>query len=149
MARPYLSLEGVEGALEMLATSTLRLEDMRLAAPIVNQMLSVAYQRRWAAWDGWLYESGRLHDSFTDSFSNDAIRQAHWDAIEYGSSVPYARFHQGALLEVDAKMEIDMAEAMADYFEGARVIRGHYRAGSWVRPHVRGGVANPLSAVHG
>ena len=138
---------GIDGALQMLEGSAHSLSDMRQAEPIVQQLLYVMYSRRWARWGEHLYETGRLRESFTDAASSDAIREAHWDKIEYGSTVPYASIYSDELLKVDAKSEADLADAMADYYAGARLVRGHVRAGVWVSPYVRRNVA--LARAHG
>lgn len=150
MARTYSVFQtlGIAEAVEMVSTSALALEDMRVAQPIVNQMLSAAYIKRWARWGGYLYDTGRLERSFTEtSRTGDALRRAHVDSIEYGSSVPYARFYSGQLLEVDNAMINDMATALADFYAGHRVVRGHMRGGSWVKPYIRANVA--LAMSHG
>lgn len=152
MAYSAIRVIGLEEAVEMVDNAAIKLDDMRLAQPLINQILSILYVRRWRDWNGYLYETGRLQRSWTDTAltaSGDALRRAHTDRIEYGSSVPYGRFHAEAILANDRMMSVDLPEAMADYYAGVRSVRGHMREGAWVRPHLRRSASPDLSAGHG
>jgi len=130
---------GVEEATAMFAEIGLRLENMEMAAPVVNQLLSIHFIRKWENWHGYLYDTGRLQRSWTSVHrTTDALRRAHRDEIEYGSSVPYGRFYEQQILgDVDARGGIDITEAMADYYAGVRAVSGHRRGQSMVRSYLR------------
>jgi hypothetical protein len=152
MAYRAIQTIGLADAVEMLEDTAIKLEDMRNAQPLVNQILSILYVRRWRQWNGYLYDTGRLMRSWTETSLNssgDALRRAHADRVEYGSSVPYGRFYAERILATDRMMTIDLPEAMADYYAGVRSVRGHMREGAWVRPHLRRAVSPDLSAAHG
>jgi len=147
----YRSIQviGAEEAVEMFTESAVKLEDMRYAQPLINQLLSITYHRKWRAWNGYLYDTGRLMRSWTAlTRTTDALRSAHYDHVEYGSSVPYGRFYSGQILEVNSKGVMDVTEAMADYYAGVRVVAGYVRGDVAVRSHVRRSAAAQLAAAH-
>lgn len=108
--------DGVEEAAAMLEGIAFNLGDLRAAESYVDSALNQAYRQRWAEWGGFLRDSGRLERSFTSDQSGDALRTAHHDSIEFGSTVPYARFWGKALLDLSSRDVERLAEGMADYF---------------------------------
>jgi hypothetical protein len=107
---------GVNEAVEMLETVALHVHDMRGVEDSIDDALSQGYKRQFADWGGWLVDTGRLRASLTENASPDALREAHLDAVEFGSTTPYARFHASALLNVTPRVERDVAETVADYY---------------------------------
>lgn len=132
---------GVEEAVGMLGESAANLESMVRAQPMINQILSIHYVRKWRDWQGFLYDTGRLMASWTDtslSSGGDALRRAHIDRIEYGSSVWYGAFWSHKILDdIGGKTTMDVSEAMADYYAGMRTVRSHWRGDSRVRAYLR------------
>jgi hypothetical protein len=92
-----------------------RLEYPELAAGFVYEVLEEEYDRKFRDWGGWLVDSGRMAASLTSDSSPDAVRRAHQNAIEFGSTVPYARFWSGPLLDISDRAEAEVTEAMADF----------------------------------
>jgi hypothetical protein len=152
MSYAAVQVVGLEDAVEMFEDAAIKLVDMREAQPLINQLLSILYVRRWQEWGGYLYDTGRLMRSWTETSltsSGDALRRAHFDTVEYGSSVPYGRFHASKILATDRQLMVELPEAMADYYAGVRTVRGHMRGDVQVRPHLRRTASPELSASHG
>lgn len=51
-------------------------------------------------WPTPLYKTGRLYRSFTQAGSADNVKIVRNRSLEYGSSVPYAKYHSDKILSV-------------------------------------------------
>jgi hypothetical protein len=111
------------GEAEMMLTRIAHnLSDVRGAKPAVDESLSQAYEERFRRWNGFMVDTGKTKEVWTskqNESGNDAIRLAHFDAIEYGSSVWYNTFHAKALLRVTPTMRVKISELMLAHFVGA------------------------------
>src|SRR4051794_7723332 len=117
MAAPAFEALGVDEAESMLDEIARHLSDLQGAEDQFDAALRSAYTLRWREWAGELFASGRLFRSFTSmQGGGDALRKAHIDSVEFGSTVPYARFHSGRLLEITPRMQEAITTAVADYY---------------------------------
>lgn len=128
----FFGVVGIRNASNTLLAIRNNLEHPETAAPFIYNQLEEAYDRKFDDWNGYLVETGTLRDSLTESGGPYAIRRAHNQAIEFGTSLPYARFHWKALLDLHGDTEGRMAEGMAAYFAA--------EAGTkWANPQSFGG----------
>lgn len=116
MAEQFLQTIGIRNAANTLFAVRNNLEDPEAAAPFVYNQFEEHFDRKFDDWGGYLVDSGLLRDSLTNSSSEFAIRRAHNQAIEFGTAVPYARFHAGALLDLPADTDERVTQGMASYF---------------------------------
>jgi hypothetical protein len=107
---------GIGAAIEMFSGVGARLVDLRAAEEPIDKTLREGYRQKFDDWRGWLVDAGALMKSLTDDGAAGALREAHHDEIEFGSTVSYARFHRGALLDITPKMERDLGEVLADHY---------------------------------
>jgi hypothetical protein len=102
-----------------------RLENPEGAAQQVYRVFEHEYDRKFAEWNGYLVDTGALKDSLTWDGPH-ALREAHHLAIEFGTKLPYARFHQGALLDIRRDVYDEVADALADYVMPQEIVSGYF-----------------------
>jgi hypothetical protein len=115
MASDPFKVTGIESTTRMLQGLVDRLRDPSGAQRPVDKALNAAYRARFDSWHGYLVDTGRLRASFTDDGATGAVRRVGHDSVEFGSDVPYARFHSGSLLRITPAMTDAMAEVLAEY----------------------------------
>lgn len=116
MAERFIQTIGIHNAANTLFAVRNNLEDPEAAAPFVYSQFEEHFDRKFDDWNGYLVDTGVLRASLTDESAEFAIRRAHNQAIEFGTSLPYARFHARALLHIPADTEERVTQGMASYF---------------------------------
>ena len=151
---------GIREAGEVLLACVSALNNASRSAPLVYRILNDEYRSKFRNWEGhgrggkdYMVETGKTREVWTSPQQRSgggAIREAHGNKIEYGSSIFYNKFHWRALTAHSAKVDHLITEAMAEFFvpEQARYTRGYYatRGGKrvFIRPYLsRGGLAEP------
>lgn len=158
MAVDGITVTGRYNAMRTVAVLGHRLRHTELAAPQIFRMLETFYESQFATgfgrYRGYMVDTGRTWAAWTTE-TDDSIRLKHF-GIEFGSDIPYNRFHQNVLLHIPRWLDDLISEILADFLVpeerlGQRVrmkgtISGYFATRStkmgpreaWVRPHVRG-----------
>lgn len=116
---------GVQQAEEFLQGIADRLTDISGAQPAIDQALDAAYQVRFERWRGYMVETGATRAAFTSDGASNAIRDAHHDAIVFGSNVEYDVFHARELLRVTPSMEAAISDSLIDFYAPDHEPLGH------------------------
>jgi hypothetical protein len=85
---------GFKDASGKLKKVSFRMRNARPAFELVNELLEQSEKRVFAKLGGKYVDTGALMDSLTQPNANEAIREAHMDGLDFGTSLWYARFHK-------------------------------------------------------
>lgn len=69
-----------------------RMRDAKPAFELVEKILEAGEERHFNSLKGRYVLTGALKESLTNGDANGAIREAHADELEFGTSIYYARF---------------------------------------------------------
>lgn len=130
------TIEGEEQVARMLSRTTEKINDLRPFLDGVSTFLSTVAMAEqfsteggrtggWAAlspryaedklqrWGSQpiLVASGRMRQSLTGGGAGSVSRQIGGDTLEFGTSVPYARFHQSGTSRMPQRRIMDLADA--------------------------------------
>lgn len=83
---------GLDGAVDRLAGVEGRLQNIAPVGRRVFSELEAGERRHFERLNGRYVDTGLTRDSLTQSGHENAIREAHHDELEFGTSVWYARF---------------------------------------------------------
>lgn len=111
-----IGIQGLREARGMLLAIGGRLEDPAGMASVVFPMLEREYVKRFDRWYPRMYDTGDLRHSLTEEHANGAIREIHLDSIDFGTSIPYAKFHWRKLLAHSPGLDDRIVTALAAYY---------------------------------